>query len=563
MSQTRDVLAETQHAIQLIGPGQLRLDRAKAVYRPGPYQIVARIEAVGLCFSDLKLLKQFAEHPRKSDILSGISPQVLDEIPSYAPGDKPVVPGHEGVCRIVAVGDKVRHHQVGERCLVQTDYRQLRTAKGNASFGYNFDGALQEYVLMDERVVIDPLTKERFLIRVTEDLSASAVCLVEPWACVEDSYVSPERQTIKPRGRLVVVAEPGHAVVGIRESFSPDGPPASLTAVCAEPDQRTSIEGLGVPLTWVEDVAGLAAEAFDDVVYFGASRQTIETLNGTLAASGLINIVTAGKRIGEPVSVGVGRVHYGLVRWAGTTGRRAADGYASIPSSGEIRAGEKIVVVGAAGPMGQMHVIRDICSGVPDISLVATDFDENRLKALAAKSSDLAASRGVDLQIVNPQTDPIDETFSYHALMVPAGPLVAEAIRCSRDHALINIFAGLPAGTRQEIDLDTYIERGCYMFGTSGSVIRDMKIVLEKMAGGQLDVNCSVDAVAGMAGATDGMAAVENRTLAGKIVVYPMLHDMPLVPLSELADRYPTVAEKLDRGRWTKAAEDELLQIGD
>ena len=47
---------------------------------------------------------------------------------------------------------------------------------------------------MDERVVIDPETGERFLIPVPEDLSASAVCLVEPWACVEDSYVNPERR---------------------------------------------------------------------------------------------------------------------------------------------------------------------------------------------------------------------------------------------------------------------------------------------------------------------------------------------------------------------------------
>ena len=77
------------------------------------------------------------------------------------------------------------------------------------------------------------------------------------------------------------------------------------------------------------------------------------------------------------------------------------------------------------------------------------------------------------------------------------------------------------------------------MFGTSGSTIRDMKIVLEKVETGQLDTNCSVDAICGMAGATDGIAAVENRTLAGKIIVYPMLHDLGLIPLVDLHKHLP------------------------
>ena len=90
------------------------------------------------------------------------------------PGTVPTVPGHEAVGRIVAVGDKVARHELGERVLVQTDYRALRTANSNGSFGYNFEGVLQEYVLMDERVVIDPHTHERFLIPVSDALSARA-----------------------------------------------------------------------------------------------------------------------------------------------------------------------------------------------------------------------------------------------------------------------------------------------------------------------------------------------------------------------------------------------------
>src|SRR5262249_50074240 len=128
-------------------------------------------------------------------------------------------------------------------------------------------------------------------------------------------------------------------------------------------------------------------------------------------------------------------------------------------------------------------------------------------------------------------------------------------------NCLINIFAGIPAPTKQELDLDTYIANRCYMFGTSGSVIADMKIVLEKVKSRQLDTNSSVDAIGGIAGAGDGIAASENRTLAGKIIIYPMLHDVGLIPLSDLHKHFPTVAARLDKGSWTKSAEQELLRV--
>jgi len=131
----------------------------------------------------------------------------------------------------------------------------------------------------------------------------------------------------------------------------------------------------------------------------------------------------------------------------------------------------------------------------------------------------------------------------------------------SFERGIINLFAGIPAPTKHELDLDTYIANRCYMFGTSGSTIGDMKIVLRKVTAGQLNTNCSVDAISGMAGATAGIAAVENRTLAGKIIVYPMLHDVGLIPLGEVSKLFPTVAAKFDHGQWTRAAEDELLRV--
>jgi threonine dehydrogenase-like Zn-dependent dehydrogenase len=499
---------------------------------------------VGLCFSDLKLLKQFSAHARKSEITSGLTRDVLAQIPSYVPGEKPTVPGHEVTCRIVAVGDKVKHHKVGERCLVQTDYRGLPTASSNAAFGYNFEGALQEYVLMDERVVIDRDNGERFLIPVPENLSASAIALVEPWACVEDSYANVERQTIKAGGKLLIVSEdPRPEAEKLRLPYASDGKPSQI--VFASPAQA----------------AEQPNETFDDIIYFGSDKKTIEILNDKLAPQAIFNIVLGEKKIGAPVSVGIGRVHYGMTRWIGTAGADASESYKNIPPTGELRPGDTVVIIGAGGPMGQMHVIRSICAGVKGVSVLGADMDDPRLAALGVKANPLAAANHVSLHLQNTQKEPLSGKFSYWALMAPVGKLVADAIAGSTDRCLINIFAGIPAPTRQDLDLDAYIANRCFMFGTSGSVINDMKIVLNKVTKGTLDTNCSVDAISGMAGAVDGIAAVENRTLAGKIIVYPMLHDIGLIPLSGLHKKFPTVAAKLEHGQWCKAAEQELLRV--
>jgi len=553
-------IPSTQHAVQLVGPGQLKVNPAKPVVQPGPHQILAKVECVGLCFSDLKLLKQFSQHARKSEITSGLDAGVLAEIASYVPGNKPTVPGHEVTCRIVAVGSQVAHHKVGERCMVQADYRALPTANSNAAFGYNFEGGLQEYILMDERVVIDPANGERYLIPAPENLSASAIALVEPWACVEDSYVNPERQSLKTGGRLLVVADTGHAIEGLSDLIAAHAP-AAITAIVAEDSQKAALKSLNVPVSFLDQPSALPNEAFDDIVYFGAAKQTIELLNDKLAPRAVFNIVLGGRKIGQPVSVAIGRIHYGMTRWIGTTGANAADSYRHVPPTGEIRPGDSVLIIGAGGPMGQMHVLRALCSGIKNISIVGTDVDDARIASLHQKADPLAAASHIPMQLVNTQKHAITGKFSYFALMAPVGALVAASVRDSKPGCLINIFAGIPVLTRQDLDLDTYIAHRCYMFGTSGSEIRDMKIVLRKVIDGQLDTNRSVDAITGIAGAAAGIAAVENRTLAGKIIVYPMLHDVGLIPLSELAKHFPTVAAKLDAGAWCLAAEIELLNV--
>ncbi len=520
---------KTQRAVQLVGRDGFVLNESKPVPPPGPHQLVCRVEAVGLCFSDLKLIKQFAEHPRKSEVIAGLAPEVLREIPSYVPGALPTVPGHEVVVRVVAVGEAITRWKPGERYLVQTDYRWLPTAGANAAFGYNFEGALQEYVLMDERVIVAP-EGESMLLPVPESLSASSVALVEPWACVEDSYADPQRRQVAG-GRMLVVAEsptPREALDRLRREH---GEPAET--VWASP----------------EEGADLADLSFDDIVYFGARAETVEALFPKLAPHGLLNLVLGGASFARPVAVPVGRIHYHWLRLVGTRGDDPADSMETIPATAEVRPGDSVNVIGAGGPMGVMHVLRTVSLGPEGVRVFAADLDASRLARLRSLGDGLAQQTGVSLHTYNPTQDPVAEAFTYVVVMVPVPALIAQAVQTAGPGAIISIFAGIPVTVTAELDLNAYVAKRLYAVGTSGSTVADMKAVLARVEAGKLDTDLSVAAVCGLEGAIEGIRAVEKNLLPGKIVVYPAGRGLGLTPLAE-GERWNGAAERarLEKG---------------
>ncbi|MEA4944602.1 MAG: alcohol dehydrogenase catalytic domain-containing protein [Propionicimonas sp.] len=542
----------TQYAIQFTGKDEVFVNTAKPVDKIGPTQILLEVEACGICFSDTKLLHAFADHPRKSPVVAGLAPEVLAEVPGYHPNAEPTVPGHEPVVHVVAVGDQVTHYRVGERLLVQADWRHLPTAASNGAFGYNFEGALQQYVVVDERIVVHQ--GEEFMLRVSDRPTAAQVALVEPWSTVEASYSRSERNTLKAGGRLLVVADAGVTPSGL-EPLLAAARPGSIEVVGADPavvDSQAVVAALDA-----------VAAGVDDIVYFGSDAATIEQLSALLGARSLLCVVLAGATIDRRVQLDVGRVHYDFTRYIGTTGTEPAEAYTHIPAKGEIRAQDKVAIIGAAGPMGLMHTVRTVSLGLPDVSVVGADVNDERLAHLAEVVNPTAAERGVPFQVINSISTPLEPGYSYLTCLVPVPALLAQAVDLASDGAIVNAFAGFPAGTLAELDLQGIIERHIFLLGTSGSEMSDMRSLLAKLETGALDTSISLDAVCGMAGFSDAIDAVNNRTSGGKIMVYPQLHDLGLVRLAELPEKLPEVAAAMDGGRWTHAAEEALLATAD
>ena len=72
-------LPSVQHAIQIVGVDEIVHNTSKAVDPVGPHQMMLEVESCGICFSDTKLLHAFDSHPRKTDVIAGISPEALAE----------------------------------------------------------------------------------------------------------------------------------------------------------------------------------------------------------------------------------------------------------------------------------------------------------------------------------------------------------------------------------------------------------------------------------------------------------------------------------------------------
>jgi threonine dehydrogenase-like Zn-dependent dehydrogenase len=520
----------------------------------GPDELVVRHDAVGLCFSDIKIINLGQDHPRIHHDMQ----------------NKPVVLGHEVAMTVVAVGQNLRQrYKPGDRLTIEAD---IYVDGVSLAYGYTFQGGLSQYAVIDRLVLNNDHGDALLPVEPSSGYAESA--LTEPWACVIAAYRLEYRTAIRAGGTLWIIGGGDERPFTISAGFTAGSHPARLllSNVPAAFDAwlRKEARALNIEVLDAPDVSSPPLKQVDDIILLGPNPDLVEKASPFLAPFGIFAIV-AEKPMPRKVYVDVGRVHYSRWVYVGTTSADLAAAYRQAPVRSKLKPGGKAWFVGAGGPIGRMHVQAAISFENGPGAIVCSDVYDARLDDLCASFAGEAQARGIDWVCVNPNdraryaavmSDYAEEGFDDIVVLVPIPAVISEAAAYAAVNGVINVFAGINKGTMVDLDLSDVYQKQVRMIGHSGSNMIDMQITLEKAATNELSRNRSVAAIGSLSAARDGLLAVKNTVYPGKVVIYPHIKELPLTAIVDLKGILPTVYARLKDGReWTNEAEAELLRL--
>jgi len=520
----------------------------------GPDELLIRHDACGLCFSDTKVIAQGQNHPR-----------VYRDMKI-----EPVVLGHEVAMTIVGVGENLRReYQVGDRLTLETD---ILTDGKALAYGYWWQGGLSQYSVIGPDIYASDQGNN--LIRVGPDKGYAETALTEPWACVVAAYALQYRTSIKPGGTLWVIGAGGDKPYTISAGFDAASHPSRLLLTDVPAPFANWLKGgaagLGVEVVEMPDLAGLPLESVDDIILLGGDADLLEKFSPYLAHFGILAIM-ADAPLRRKVNLDVGRVHYHRWLYVGSRSSDIASAYRDFPARSNLKGGGRTWFVGAGGPMGRMHVQRAIEFSDPPASLLCTDVSDMRLDDLCTSFSAQAEEKGIEFICMNPlnEADAEAKRFAFDppgfddiVVLAPIPAVIAEAYNHLAPGGVMNVFAGVARGTMVSLDASDFYLRDTRVIGHSASLMSDFQLVLEKTDSGELSPNRSLAAIGSLSAAVAGLQAVKDAALAGKVVIYPNIKEMPLTTLAELKDKMPSVYDKLnERQEWTNEAEEEFLRL--
>jgi threonine dehydrogenase-like Zn-dependent dehydrogenase len=315
--------------------------RTIPVERPGRRQLLARVDAAGICTSVNKLIDQGSRHPLAY---------------GWDHAQHPVVVGDEGVVTIIGVGSELAGEwSAGQRCAVQPAvdhapinhlerYRDQGRGVTKVAMGYTLPGLLAEFVLITEEVL-----QAGCLIPLPDDaLPAGHAAIAEPISCIISSHAhhmhlsQPDRTKARkattgltPGGVTVVigVGPMGRIHVDLAISARP-----RVIVATARRDERLAWIGrtfgqraaaAGVELvtvnTTTDDLAAVVARVSDgvgadDVIVTAADGALMEQVQHLLARYGVLDLF-AGLKPGEEI-IGIDErfVHYQEINITGSSG---------------------------------------------------------------------------------------------------------------------------------------------------------------------------------------------------------------------------------------------------
>jgi len=520
-------------------------------------ELLVRCDATGLCFSDIKILKQGGDHVRiQRDIKKD-----------------PVIMGHESVVTVVDVGKKLRDKfKSGDRFVVQAD---IYVNGKSTAYGYTLPGALMQYQVIGKEVLDGD--DGCYLIPIKDTTSYAQAALTEPWACVVHSYMIEYRTKIENGGKMLIVCGENAENIILGDIFK-DGKPDMISVINITDKLKSELLAADcVDYDTIDyDFLDVCDCYPDDIIILGyLTDDQFSKVVTKFEKDCTLNIVCDKPRTNS-VAIDVGRVHYNNLYYTGNNKGDASLSYSGLGRKlTDLKSGGKVWMLGAGGPMGQMHVQR-ACE-MPDgpSLIIATDIDPTRLQELKDRFIPAAEDNNRILVVLNPNDFSSLEEFESHLesyvdgdgfddviALVPVPALIQQATKHVADGGLLNIFAGVVRGTLTELDLDAINMRNVHWVGSSGSFISDMKETLRMTEDGEIYTENAAAAIGGLNSVVDGLKMVEGQKVPGKIIIYQQIPNMPITLIKDMHNEYPTVGALLRDGKyWSYEAEKELLRL--
>ena len=528
----------------------------------GEDDVVARVDAVGVCYSDAKLVRAGAGHAR----LRGRDLAA-----------QPVTPGHEVTLTVVAVGERRRGQvRLGGRYILQPDvYYRGRTL----AVGYQLAGALAEYVVLGNEVLDGD--EGCYLVPLPDEVGAVEGALIEPWTCVVAAYQIAARTHLRSGGMLRIhgfADQPRLDLAGVRFGAVPDRlgvplppaepdapPPREVEAGGLDGANRAAVEAwcarLGIPLACRDEPLPRGA---DDVVIAGTppGDRWMARLFADLPRHAVVSIHAAG---GERLRLAcdIGRIHYQGIRVVGRGDGSVAQAYAGAAREG-LAPGGRAWFVGGGGPMGQMHVLLALSQPQPPKTVLVTDLSARRLAALGERVAALGLPVP-DLLQVGGEGGSLEQKLSGLAadgfddivLLAPSAAAAEQAAPWLRAGGYLNVFAGVAEGSMARFPLHLIAGGGVRVAGTTGSPLAVTEQTLARVADGTLHTASVLGALADLDHGGAAVQAVAAGRITGKVVVLPFARGLGFSALDELAAERPEWRRALGGGcRWTAAAEE-------
>jgi threonine dehydrogenase-like Zn-dependent dehydrogenase len=550
------MIPEKMLAWPLFGSGMNKLgrnDEPCLVNIPGigEDELLVKIEAVGLCFSDVKLIRAGEGHPR-------VVSENLEK--------DPVIPGHEAVMSVVKVGKSLEgQFSEGQKFIIQADI--YVNGKGFA-YGYAIDGGMAQYSRIDQRVLNGD--EGCYLLPIKEDTPVAVAALMEPWTCVKASYMIDNRTVPLKGGSVLIAASGGNAEIYKAGELLKNNPAAEITVSNLSGEAIETLKN-ELPEARIEKAGSLDGKAFDDIFICDVTDPGEACSLAKLCKRGAVVSFIGETPDGEG-DFDAGSIHYEGWFYQGTESRNFSEAYGRNVRS-RVKKGGTCWLPGGAGAMGQMHTQLAVESPEGPSRILVTDMDNARIENVKQLLADKIKERNIEFKAMNPADfdGPADfdkavrefapEGFDDIIMLVPVIPVLNASAKHLGRNGVMNIFAGIPAGKEGSLNIKDIARGGIRYIGSSGSRTEHLRQTLELAESGTLNPVTALAAIGGMKVLKKGLQAVIDAEFPGKTVIFPNCEDMPLTPVQDI----PGLGENLDEtlsadGFYTKKTEEKLFE---